>query len=273
MKSSCIQHPPQDRLLVIRDWQIRYCDGNHCAAALLSFLEYWHNVRLDMQQKAHDANDTAVKHGDPSTQDESLFQFHTDEQLRAGLLGLYGTKKIREARRLLVEKSAVTEHANPNPRYIFDKTLFFLFHPEAINAWLAQQAGPSSPGSDLSDQDGLNATSSGNNADGDGTAADGDGKSAIGVGLNAASYTEITTETTSEITSEISKKKPCTEIVVMKKKGRRCLNTPRQPHHQQQKHLTLSLKRLSRRRQRHHRHGRKLRLTPFQKIGSPQKRV
>lgn len=138
MESSCIQHPTQDRLVVIRDWQIRYCDGHHCAAALLSFFEYWHNVRLDMKQKTRDTDATTEKHGGNGTQDESLLQFHTDEQLRAGLTGLYGTKKIREARRLLVDKGVVTEHANPNPRYVFDKTLFFLFHPEVVNAWLAQ---------------------------------------------------------------------------------------------------------------------------------------
>ena len=139
MRSTCIQHPTQEPLLIIRQWQLTFCEGNHCAAALLSLFEYWHNLRLDLSQRARQANAAARQHGQPATQEESLLQFHSDEQLQDGLLDLYGTKKIREGRRLLVEKGAITEHPNPNPRYAFDKTLYFQFRPEVINAWLDQR--------------------------------------------------------------------------------------------------------------------------------------
>lgn len=46
MNNTCIQHPTRDPLIVIRQWQLDFCESNHCAAALLSFFEYWHNIRL-----------------------------------------------------------------------------------------------------------------------------------------------------------------------------------------------------------------------------------
>ena len=196
MRSTCIQHPTQEPLLIVRQWQLTFCEGNHCAAALLSLFEYWHNLRLDLSQRARQANAAARQHGKPATQDESQLQFHSDEQLQAGLLDLYGTKKIREGRRLLVTKGAITEHPNPNPRYAFDKTLYFEFHPEVVNNWLEQRRNPPPAGHGSSLSPDPNAPS------GDGSINSVTcGKNAERVGKNADSYTEITYEITSETTT------------------------------------------------------------------------
>lgn len=136
MRSTSIQHPAHQRMLVIREWQLTFCDGDHCAAALLGFFEYWHNIRLEMREKSSQANATANKHGEEGTQDASLFQFHTEEQLKDGLLGMYGDKKIREAKKLLVEKGAISVHRNPNPRYAFDSTAHFLFNPDVCQQYI-----------------------------------------------------------------------------------------------------------------------------------------
>ena len=45
------------------------CDNHHCAAALLSFFEYWHNVKLEQRQQAEHANRVARQHGEEGTQD------------------------------------------------------------------------------------------------------------------------------------------------------------------------------------------------------------
>jgi hypothetical protein len=200
MRSTCIQHPTREPLVIFRQWQLAFCESNHCAAALLSLFEYWHNIRLDLSEQAQQANAAARKHGQPTTQEESLLQFHSDEQLQAGLLDLYGTMKIRAARRLLVAKGAITEHPNPNPRYAFDKTLYFQFHPEVVNAWLEQRhnlpAANSSPADEHnppSDQNASSGDSSINNA----TCA----KNGERVAKNGGSYTEITYEITSETTT------------------------------------------------------------------------
>ena len=204
MRSTCIQHPTREPLLIIRQWQLTFCEGNHCAAALLSLFEYWHNHRLDLSQRARQANEAARQHGKPATQEESLLQFHSDEQLQAGLLDLYGTMKIRAARRLLVAKGAITEHPNPNPRYAFDKTLYFQFHPEVINAWLDQRrnslpAGHGNP--PPPDQNVPSGEGGKNNVT---CAKNGErvAKNAERVAKNGgSSYTEITYEITSETTT------------------------------------------------------------------------
>ena len=133
MKSSCIAHPEREPIIVLRKWQVSACDGNHCAAALLSFFEYWHNIKLDMQAKAAYANKVAVNHGDEPTQDESLLQFHNADQLSEGVLGLYSEKTIRSAISLLVNKGFISVQKNPNPRYKFDQTKYFLFDAKAVN--------------------------------------------------------------------------------------------------------------------------------------------
>lgn len=136
MKTSCISHPEKESLLLIRAWQIKFCDGNACAAALLSYFEYWHAIKLEMTAKNRKSNDIAETHGDERTQDESLLQFHSHNELIEGILGVYGKGAVIAANKLLEEKGAISIHRNPNPRYSFDKTNYYLFHPEVCNAWL-----------------------------------------------------------------------------------------------------------------------------------------
>ena len=139
MKNSCIQHPSKERLLVIREWQVAFCSGNHCAAALLSFYEYWYNIKLETSQKNHKSNDIAEMHGDGRTQDESLWQFHNLDELNDGIIDLFSKNTITKANALLETLGVITLHKNPNPRYTFDKTNYFEFHPEVCNAWLNTQ--------------------------------------------------------------------------------------------------------------------------------------
>lgn len=136
MKTSCISHPQNEPMIIIRQWQVEYCRGNRCAAALLSFFEYWHSVRLTVSDKARQANVIAEKHGEDGQQDTSLFQFHNEAQLGAGVLGLYGKSAIAEAIKELIQLGAISVHKNPNPRYCFDSTRHFLFYPEIPQRWL-----------------------------------------------------------------------------------------------------------------------------------------
>lgn len=129
MRYTCIPHPASEPLIIVRKWQIEFCDGDVCAAALMSFFEYWHNHRLEASAKARAANDVAEMHGDARTQDQSLWQFHTEEQLEQGIL-IYKRSSISKSLKLLVSKGVITISRNPNPRYRFDNTRFFLFHPE-----------------------------------------------------------------------------------------------------------------------------------------------
>ncbi len=130
MRTSCIRHPEKDSLIIVHRWQLAACDGDGCAAMLLSFIEYWHNWKLVQQTKAKRANKIAEMHGDEPTQDESLYQFHNEEELEEGLLNYYGEKYIRKGLRYLEDLGFITISSNPNPRYHFDKTRYILFHDD-----------------------------------------------------------------------------------------------------------------------------------------------
>ena len=132
MKTSCIAHPPDDRFVIIRQSYVDLCDGNHCAAGLLSFFEWWHTIRLEQSAKSRQQNEIAQMHGEEGTQDTSLYQFHTELDLAKALCGMYGEKSIRKAVFLLEKKGYLSIHKNPNPRYAFDSTRHFLLHSHSI---------------------------------------------------------------------------------------------------------------------------------------------
>ena len=183
---------------MIREWQVRYTGGNHCAAALLSLLIYWHDIRLQQAEKAREANDVAARHGDAGVQDTSLYQFHTAQQLRDGLMGLYSDTSIRTARKLLVDLGAVTEHKNPNPRYAFDATTFFLVHPEVLNEWLTSEESRcvKNEGSALKNN-GRSVKNNGRSGETTDPSVKNNGPS----GETAGTSTETTSETSSETSS------------------------------------------------------------------------
>jgi hypothetical protein len=136
MKTSCIPHLPNDPLIIIRKAQVEFCGGNACAAALMSFFEYWHNIKVAMAPKNDFMNDIAEEHGEPRCHDTSLYQFHNMTELGNGIIGLYGISSIKRAIRLLVDKKIISEHKNPIEIYGFDYAIYYLFHPETYSLWL-----------------------------------------------------------------------------------------------------------------------------------------
>lgn len=138
-KSSCLPHPPKEPLVIIRKWQVAFCEGNVCAAALLSFYEYWHNIKLEMQAKNIKSNDIAEMHHEARTHDESLLQFHTLDELALGILGIFSKSTIAKANKYLEEKGAIAIFDNPNPRYKFDRTRYVLFKPEICIDWMERR--------------------------------------------------------------------------------------------------------------------------------------
>ena len=135
--TSCIVRPPRTMYLKLYDIDVELCEGDVCAAALLSYFESWHNARLSTQEKARQANDTAEQHGAGRAQDESLWQWHTEAELEAGVM-VAKRSTIATALKKLVDWGFLTIGRNPNQRYQFDRTRFFLFHPEAVNTRIEQ---------------------------------------------------------------------------------------------------------------------------------------
>jgi len=145
MRSSCISYPAREPLIIIRKSQLAICQGHKAAAALLSFFAYWHDIKLEQSRKAQSQNNIAEKHGYDRSQDESLYQFHTNQQLVEGVLGIGKADSITKGLNILIEAGFVSVHRNPNPRFRFDNTKHFLLHPDKVNeAISALQENPSS---------------------------------------------------------------------------------------------------------------------------------
>lgn len=136
MKSSCITHSANSGLVIIREEYLSLV-GHLGAAVLLGYFEYWHNIRLEAAKKAKEANKVAEKHGDEGVQDESLYQFHTNEEILTDTLGVIGRPALKQGIKILEQRGYISRHKNPNPRYAFDKTTFYLLHPDAVNADLS----------------------------------------------------------------------------------------------------------------------------------------
>lgn len=134
-RASCLRRSAEDHFLQIHQDDIDICEGNVTAAALLSFFEWWHNHKLIQQEKARQANDVAEIHGELRSQDESLWQWHTEAEMEAAIK-IAGRKTIATAIKWLETHKFITTGRNPNPRFAFDRTRFFLLHPECVNTAL-----------------------------------------------------------------------------------------------------------------------------------------
>ena len=132
MKTSVIRHPAGQPLILIRQWQKDFCDGNITQAALLSFFEHWHNLKLELRESAR---------GQKKCTKNILIQHHTDKQLVAGILGIAkSSNTIRPAVKVLESKGVISVLKNPNPKFKYDQTRHYEFHPDVVNAWLDNNA-------------------------------------------------------------------------------------------------------------------------------------
>lgn len=79
--------------------------------------EYWHNIKLEQKSQAQSYNEVAQRHGDNSSQIETLLQWYTTEQLESSLLNIFNKRRIQKAIELLENLKFISVHRNPNPRY------------------------------------------------------------------------------------------------------------------------------------------------------------
>src|ERR1700722_19740244 len=100
VKISCVKHPLHAPLIIKYKWQMDACNGDGCAAGLLSFFEYWHNVKLKAQEQVLQEEQS----DNPSAY---LLQWHTSEDLKLVVIE-YNEKRIRAALQFLVRKGFVS---------------------------------------------------------------------------------------------------------------------------------------------------------------------
>lgn len=129
--------PARDHLIIVRQSLVKLT-GCHIKAALLHYFDYWHCSKIQANKDAVHRNRVAERHGDYATEDESLLQWHTFDEMTEDLMGIAGKTKIKQCIAELVELGYITKHRNPNPKYKFDRTVYYLFHPEVINQAIAE---------------------------------------------------------------------------------------------------------------------------------------
>ena len=131
-KTSCIAEPTNQPLIILKQWQLDITGQDHCAAGLISFYQYWHEIKMDNLQQSKKYNQVKERHGETPDIELGLLQFHTQEDLEKGLLGLFGITKIKESNKKLEKLGFISIHKNPSDRYKFDNTNYFLFHPKNV---------------------------------------------------------------------------------------------------------------------------------------------
>lgn len=136
MKSSCIRQPQNNRYIQVCEWQVEFCQGNHCAAFVLSHFIAWHNWKLNHDEYYQRVNNIAELHGDGRPHDQNAYLFFSMDEISEGILGTFGKNTINNALQVLEMLGAISIHKNPNPRYHFDKTKYFMFYPEVCNEWI-----------------------------------------------------------------------------------------------------------------------------------------
>lgn len=122
MRTSCIRHPGASIYIRIHEWQLTATHDNHCAAALLSLFEHYHNKRLEVSENPQD----------PKT----LLQYHREVDLKKRLLKLYTEKPIRKAIAQLEDLGFITLFQNPNPEKAHDRTRYLMFNSGAVQEWI-----------------------------------------------------------------------------------------------------------------------------------------
>lgn len=136
MRSSCIRHPENEPLIVIRRWQLEFCEGNLTAAAMLSYFEYWHNIKLELARKNQEVNQRLETLGYKERHDTGLLQFHSAKKISEGIFGIGGKTSVHAAKKFLISKGVISVHKKVDKRTGFDNQNHYLFHPKPLQTFI-----------------------------------------------------------------------------------------------------------------------------------------
>lgn len=131
MRRRCISYPADDSYIEIRQSMYELLEDDYVAAALVSYFEFWHTNKLVNRSKFKHENDIAESHNEPKIHSLSLLQFHTSDELENNII-VAKKDTLRKSVMYLVSKGILSIHANPNENFKFDKTKYYLFHPETL---------------------------------------------------------------------------------------------------------------------------------------------
>lgn len=130
-RTSVIEHPPEQQLVIIRHDYLVICNGDHCTAAILNVFEHWTNIKRAMMDQAAAENELAEKAGKPRTADIDEWIYMSQPKLQKNeLLGLFGEKKVAAGLAILIEKGYL--ETRNNPRFTWDRTIQYRLNVQKV---------------------------------------------------------------------------------------------------------------------------------------------
>ncbi len=139
MQTGLIAYPIGDRFIRVHTSMLIACQGNQCAAALISFLEGWHNYRIQQIEYTALYNAMLIDNAFAPIIDTSGWQYHTNEQLERGVL-LWKTDTIYKASDFLESLGFISSDV-PERLIMLHKTgrtKWFLLMVDQINSWIRE---------------------------------------------------------------------------------------------------------------------------------------
>lgn len=141
MQTSLIAYPQQDRFIRVHESILAACNNNSTAAALVSFLEYWHNYHIQRIEYLKEFNGMLEHVGEKPILELNGWQYHTDIQLERGLM-ISKKDSIRKAITLLESIGFISTEV-PERLVLLHKTgrtKWFLLMTNRVNEWLKDYA-------------------------------------------------------------------------------------------------------------------------------------
>jgi hypothetical protein len=135
MNISSIRHPENSTYIELHEWMKSICRGNPCAAMLLGIFSSWHKYRMRndvLYQRYTKRNHSELQ---ICSDNKKAYLFFTLEELMAELMGLFQKSDINQALQVLESLGIISIYRNPNERYYFDKTKYFVFHEDVCEQW------------------------------------------------------------------------------------------------------------------------------------------
>jgi hypothetical protein len=140
-KTSCISHPPKSTFVAIRIDYVAICQNSPdaaCSAALLSYFENWMNTKLDNRPQAKLRNKIDQNGGKAGTQDESLWVYISQDNLKKDLLGVFGDVKINKCLQWLRTMEYILWRENPD--HLWDRKLQYMLNVEFVQKLINEAA-------------------------------------------------------------------------------------------------------------------------------------
>ncbi len=135
MKTSCLTHPANQRLVLLKEDFLNLHDQDLSAAIVLAIFEHWTNVLINSSEQTQQHNARRRKKGLEEFETE-LWIYKSHDDLISDSLGLLKRHQIKAGLKKNIEKGFLKKRNNP--RYSWDRTLQYKVNIQKVNLALKQ---------------------------------------------------------------------------------------------------------------------------------------